>query len=140
MDKERFRERNMLEKTVERIDRDVDAAVVEGYSDRKVLRELGFESMIFESAERSVEDLAEDLERAAGTIAVLTDFDSHGEEQARKIGHALQGRVDVIDSARDELRGQMKSEGRMAVEDARPLLHSRQQKFVDALLDRLFMG
>jgi 5S rRNA maturation endonuclease (ribonuclease M5) len=136
---EKFRERKELEGIVSRIDRDVDAVVVEGFSDRKVLRGLGMESRMFECAERAVEDLTEDLERAVDRVAILTDFDSHGEEENQELVHELQGRVDVIQSARRSLESAFREEGRMAIEDAAPLLKSKEKKFEDALADRLFM-
>jgi 5S rRNA maturation endonuclease (ribonuclease M5) len=138
MDKQDFRERKRLESIVERLDRDLDAVIVEGYSDRLIIEKLGFTGKIFESAERSIEDLVEDVERGANTVGILTDFDSHGKEENRKIRHALQDKVDVINTARDEFGSQLTSTGRMAVEDVRPLFVSKQQKFVDATLDEIY--
>ena len=138
MKTENFRERKQLEAEVERIDRDVDAAVVEGYADKKALRKLGFESKIFLSAERTVEDLAEDVIRGADRVAVLTDFDEHGKEQNRKISQALNKEIDVIRSARKDFGAQLTSTDRRAVEDVRPLFDDPDDKFVEAQLSGLY--
>lgn len=138
METENFRERKRLEAEVEKIDRDVDAAVVEGYSDKKALRKLGFESKIFLSAERTVEDLTEDVIRGADRVAVLTDFDEHGKEQNREISQALNKEIDVIRSARKDFGAQLTSTDRRAVEDVRPLFDDPDEKFVEAQLSGLY--
>lgn len=138
MKTENFMERKHLEAEVGKIDRDVDAAVVEGYSDKKALRKLGFESKIFLSAERTVEDLAEDVIRGADRVAVLTDFDEHGKEQNRKISQALNKEIDVIRSARKDFGAQLTSTDRRAVEDVRPLFDDPDDKFVEAQLSGLY--
>ncbi len=140
MEREDYIERNRLEEVVSRIDRDVDAAIVEGYSDRVVLEKLGFRGKIFLSAEKSVEGLVEDVARGAERVAVLTDFDSHGKDQARVISRELDKEIDVLNSAREEFGKQLTSRGRMAVEDVAPLFIDKDQKFVDAALDGLFFG
>lgn len=140
MDKEKFRERKELELIVEKFNRDLDAVVVEGFSDRRVMEKLGFKGKIFMSAERNLEMLAEDIERGADRVGILTDFDSHGKEENRKIRQLLQDKVDVVNSARREFGRQMTGEGRMAIEDIEPLFHSKQQKFVDAALDQLYLN
>lgn len=138
METENFRERKRLEAEVEKIDRDVDAAVVEGYSDKKALRKLGFESKIFLSAERTVQDLTEDVIRGADRVAVLTDFDEHGKEQNREISQALNKEIDVIRSARKDFGAQLTSTDRRAVEDVRPLFDDPDEKFVEAQLSGLY--
>lgn len=140
MDKESFREREKLVRITRELDRDLEAVVVEGYSDKKVLEQLGFTGKIFLSAERENELLAEDIERGADTVGILTDFDSHGKKQSRELLKLLEDKVDVLKSSRKKFGKQLTSEGRRAVEDARPLLHSKQKKFVDAALDDLFIG
>jgi 5S rRNA maturation endonuclease (ribonuclease M5) len=137
MDKEKFRERNRLIEVTERLDRDLDALIVEGFCDKQVMRKLGFEGKIFLSAERNNELLAEDVGRGAERVAVLTDFDSHGKKQNREIRHELQDKVDVISASRKEFGAQLTSTGRRAIEDIEPLFHSKEDKFVDAALDRL---
>lgn len=138
MRKNEFEERKKLEEEVEKLDRDVDSVVVEGFSDRKILEKLGFSGKIFLSAERNVEDLVEDVSRGSEKVAVLTDFDDHGKKQNRKISHELEKEIDVIRTSRQEFGAQLTSTGRQCIEDIRPLLRSKQQKFVDAALDRLF--
>ncbi len=138
MNSEKYRERKLLERITEKIDRDVDSVIVEGYSDKQVLKKLGFEGRIFLSAERTIEDLAEDVERASERVAVLTDFDTHGKEENKKIVQELQERVDVISAARKEFGKQLTSTGRMAVEDVAPLFVDKEQKFVEAALDGIF--
>lgn len=138
MDREKTRELQYLKETVSDLDRDLDAVIVEGKSDQRVMKKLGFEGRIFQSAERKIEDLSEDVGRAAETVAVLTDFDSHGRRQAKKITHALQEEVDVVNSARRSFGEQLGYNDRYAVEDVGPLLESKWEKFTDATLDRLF--
>lgn len=138
MNKEKFKERKKLEEVVKKIDRDVDSVIVEGYSDKQVMKKLGFEGKIFLSAERSVEDLSEDVKRASDRIAILTDFDNHGKEENKKILQELQSEVDVIKASRKEFGSQLTSTGRRTIEDAAPLFKSKERKFVDAALDRIF--
>ena len=138
MRKEEFRELKQLEETVEKLDRDLDSVIVEGFDDKKVMRKLGFTGKIFLSAELSIEDLVEDVERGSEKTAVLTDFDSHGKKENQKIRHALQGRVKNSISAREEFGIQLTSNDRHAVEDVRVLFEDKEQKFVDAALSRLF--
>lgn len=138
MDQENFRELKELEQVVEGIDRNVDSVIVEGHADRKVMRKLGFNGKIFLSAERTIEDLVEDVSRGSKRTAVLTDFDEHGKEQNRKISHALQGEVKNSHSSREAIGKQLTSNGRMTIESARPLFEDKQQKFVDAALSRLY--
>ncbi|MFB6144188.1 MAG: hypothetical protein ABEJ98_02650 [Candidatus Nanohaloarchaea archaeon] len=140
MDKEQFVEKKQLEEVTESIDHNVDAAVVEGYSDKKILEKLGFTGKIFLSAEKKLEDLVEDVSRGSNKVAVLTDFDSHGKEQGKEITHELRKEVDVLESAREKFGRQLTSTGRRDVEDARPLFEDRDEKFVDAALDQLFLG
>lgn len=138
METEKFREKKELEEVVERLDRDLDSVIVEGFEDRRMMRKLGFSGKVFMSAERSVEDLVEDVSRGAETVAVLTDFDEHGKEESRKLTRELDREIDVVKSARKEFGAQLTSTGRRAVEDVRPLFQDREKKFVDAALDRLF--
>lgn len=138
MEKDDYVEKRELERVISRIDRDVDSVVVEGYSDRIVVEKLGFTGKIFLSAEKTLEGLAEDVGRGAERVAVLTDFDNHGKEQAGKISRRLDKEVDVIRSCRKQFGKQLTSTGRKAVEDIAPLFVDREQKFVDAALDDLF--
>ncbi|MFB6292466.1 MAG: hypothetical protein ABEI58_03665 [Candidatus Nanohaloarchaea archaeon] len=137
MEVEEFRERKKLEEIVGRLDRDLDSVIVEGLSDKYVLEKLGFDGKIFLSAERTLEGLVEDVVRGSDRTAVLTDFDSHGKEQNRLISHELDKEMDVVRSAREEFGAQLTSTGRRTIEDIRPLFHSKQDKFVEAALDRL---
>lgn len=138
MNKQKFKERKSLEEVVSKIDRDVDSVIVEGYSDKQVMKKLGFEGKIFLSAERTVEDLTEDVTRASKRVAILTDFDQHGKEENKKILQELQGEVDVIKASRKEFGAQLTSTGRRTIEDAAPLFKSKERKFVDAALDTIF--
>ena len=138
MEKDDYVEKRELERVISRIDRDVDSVVVEGYSDRIVVEKLGFTGKIFLSAEKTLEGLAEDVGRGAERVAVLTDFDNHGKEQAGKISRRLDKEVDVIRSCRKQFGKKLTSTGRKAVEDIAPLFVDREQKFVDAALDDLF--
>lgn len=138
MEKEEFEERKKLEKEVGKLDRDVDSIIVEGSSDKNIMQKLGFTGKIFLSAERKIEDLVEDVSRGSEKVAVLTDFDNHGKEQNRKISHELEKEIDVIRTSRQEFGAQLTSTGRQCIEDVRPLLRSKHQKFIDAALDRLY--
>jgi 5S rRNA maturation endonuclease (ribonuclease M5) len=133
-----FKEKKQLEEVVKKISRDVDAVIVEGWDDKKIVQKLGFKGKIFMSAERTHEDLCEDVSRVSEKVAVLTDFDSHGKEEAREISRKLQQDIDVIRSARKEFGAQLTSTDRRAVEDVRPLFEDLDEKFVDAAMDDLF--
>lgn len=140
-DPEKYRERKLLENEVDKLDRNVDSAVVEGIDDKRVLRKLGFKGKIFLSAEKTVEDLAEDLERGSHRTVILTDFDQHGKDENKKINQELQERsIDVLNSCRREFGAQLTSTGRMTIEDAEPLFHSKFDKFAEAALDGLYFG
>lgn len=138
MNKQDLKEKKRLEKITETIDRDVEAVIVEGFSDRRILRKLGFKGRIFESAEKSIEDLREDVARSVDSVAVLTDFDAHGKKQAKLITQALEKEIDVLRSLRRDFGSQMAENDRRAVEDIGPLFESKEKKFIDAALDRLF--
>jgi 5S rRNA maturation endonuclease (ribonuclease M5) len=138
MRREDFIEKKKLEEIVEKISCDVDSVIVEGWADKKVIQELGFEGKIFLSAERTHEDLIEDISRGSESVAVLTDFDSHGKEEAREISRKLQEEIDVIRSARKEFGAQLTSKDRRAVEDIKPLFDDLEEKFVEAAMDGLF--
>lgn len=138
MNNEKFREKKKLEEVTRKLDRDVDSVVVEGYADKRVMEKLGFEGRIFLSAERTVEDLAEDVARGSERVAILTDFDEHGKDENKKILQELQDKVDVINASRKEFGAQLTSTGRRTIEDAAPLFESKQRKFVEAALDTLF--
>jgi 5S rRNA maturation endonuclease (ribonuclease M5) len=135
-----YREKQKLVEVTDKLDRDLDAVIVEGFCDKQVMRKLGFEGKIFLSAERKLELLAEDVERGAEKIAILTDFDTHGKEENRKLRQLLQDKVDVFNSAREEFGSQLTSTGRRTIEDIEPLFHSKEEKFVDAALDQLYIG
>lgn len=133
-------EKKELENIVSRIDRDVDSIIVEGYSDRIAMEKLGFSGKIFLSAEKTVEGLVEDVSRGADRVAVLTDFDEHGKEEARKISRELDKEIDVLNSVRKEFGKQLTSKGRMAVEDVAPLFVDKEKKFIEAALDDLYFS
>jgi 5S rRNA maturation endonuclease (ribonuclease M5) len=135
-----YREKQKLIEVTDKLDRDLDAVIVEGFCDKQVMRKLGFEGKIFLSAQRKLELLAEDVERGAEKIAILTDFDTHGKEENRKLRQLLQDKVDVFNSAREEFGSQLTSTGRRTIEDIEPLFHSKEEKFVDAALDQLYIG
>jgi 5S rRNA maturation endonuclease (ribonuclease M5) len=138
MEKERFEERKRLESLTEKIDRDVDSIIVEGFSDKKMMQKLGFTGRIFLSAERKLEDLVEDVSRSTERVAVLTDFDDHGKKRNREIARELEKKIDVIRASRKEFGAQLTSTGRQCIEDIAPLFDDRNKKFRDATLDRLF--
>lgn len=140
MELQDYREKNRLIEVTDKLNRDLDALIVEGFSDKQVMRKLGFEGKIFLSAERKLELLAEDVERGAEKVAILTDFDSHGKEENRKLKQLLQDKVDLFNSAREEFGAQLTSTGRRTIEDIEPLFHSKEDKFVDAALDQLYLG
>lgn len=138
MEEEKFRERKKLESLVEKMDRDADAVVVEGYRDRILLEKLGFSGRIFESAELTLEDLVENVSRAVDRVVVLTDFDRHGKKRNLEIASALEKEVDVLRTSRKRFGQQLTSTGRRDVEDALPLFRDRDEKFVESAMDGLF--
>lgn len=138
MNTEKFKEKKKLEEVTRKLDRDVDSVIVEGFADKQVMQKLGFEGRIFLSAERTIEDLAEDVARSSKRVAILTDFDQHGKDENKKILQELQDKVDVINASRREFGAQLTSTGRRTIEDAAPLFESKQRKFVEAALDTLF--
>lgn len=138
MNKEDYIEKNRLSNIVEKISRDVDSVIVEGWADKKIMQKLGFKGKIFMSAERTHGDLCEDVARVSDKAAVLTDFDSHGKEEAREISRKLQEEIDVIRSHRKEFGAQLTSKDRRAVEDIQPLFDDKEKKFIDAELDQLY--
>lgn len=138
MKKERFEEKKRLEMLAEKLERDVDSIIVEGIADKRVMRKLGYSGRIYLSAERTVEDLAEDVSRGSERVAVLTDFDDHGKERNREIARELEKELDVIRASRREFGAQLTSTGRQCIEDIRPLFQDKNEKFRDATLDRLF--
>jgi len=138
MEQEKFKELKKLEKVVEKLDRDLDSVIVEGYDDREVIKELGFTGKVFLSAEKTVEDLVEDVVRGSNRTAILTDFDSHGKKENKKIRKALEEKVNNSISSRNLIGKQLTKNGRMTIESARPLLNDKEQKFIDAKLSRLY--
>jgi len=138
MEQEKFKELKKLEKVVEKLDRDLDSVIVEGYDDREVIKELGFTGKVFLSAEKTVEDLVEDVVRGSNRTAILTDFDSHGKKENKKIRKALEEKVNNSISSRNLIGKQLTKNGRMTIESARPLLNDKEQKFIDAALSRLY--
>lgn len=138
MEKEKFKELKQLEKVVEKLDRDLDSVIVEGYDDREVIKQLGFTGKVFLSAEKTVEDLVEDVARGSKRTAILTDFDSHGKKENKKIRQALEEKVNNSISSRNLIGKQLTKNGRMTIESARPLLNDKEKKFIDAKLSRLY--
>lgn len=112
---------------------------MEGLADKEVMENLGFEGDIILSAEKTIEDLVQKLERSKNnSVVVLTDFDEHGKEQAKEITHRLDKKMDVHRTAREKFGRQLTSTDRRAIEDVKPLFEDKNKKFVDATLDRLF--
>ncbi|QGA80532.1 hypothetical protein [Candidatus Nanohalobium constans] len=140
MNKEDYIEKNQLENVIQEIEKTVDSIIVEGWDDKKMIQKLGFEGKIFMSAEKTVEDLVEDVSRGSERTAVLTDFDSHGEEASKEISRELDKEIDVIRSARQKFGAQLTSTDRRAVEDIRPLFDDKEEKFVEAAMDQLFFN
>ena len=139
MREEKFRELQAVRKVVEKLDRDLDSIIVEGESDSRVMKDLGFTGKVFLSAEKDIEDLVENVSRGGGRTAILTDFDAHGKKQSGKIRQALEPEADYLSlSSRREFGRQLTSEDRYAVEDLRPLLDDRDERFKQAALSRLY--
>lgn len=138
MKKEDYLERKRLEKEVKVLNRDSESVIVEGFKDKIVLRKLGYRGKIFLSAEKSIEDLVDQVTRQVNTTTILTDFDSHGKEQNKKISHELNKEITVLNSARKQFGKTLTSSGRRDIEDISPLFESKENKFVEAALDRLY--
>lgn len=140
MRREKYIEKHKLEETVDKIERTVDSIIVEGASDKKAIKKLGFSGKIFLSAERKIDDLVEDVSRGSKRTAVLTDFDEHGKNRAEIISRKLDKEIDVVRSARQKFGSQLTENGRRAVEDVRPLFEDIDQKFIEAELDQLYFN
>jgi len=138
MNKKDYIEKKQLEKVIKEIEKTVDTIIVEGWSDKKMIQKLGYKGKIFLSAEKTVEDLVEDVARRADKAAVLTDFDTHGKKQAKEISRELDKEIDVVRSARKKFGKQLTSTDRHAVEDIRPLFQDKDEKFVEAAMDQIF--
>ena len=138
MNKEDYIEKKQLEKVITEIEKTVDTIIVEGWSDKKMIQKLGYKGKIFLSAEKTVDDLVEDVARRTEKAAVLTDFDTHGKEQAEIISRELDKEIDVVRSARQKFGKQLTSTDRHAVEDIRPLFQDKDEKFVEAAMDQIF--
>lgn len=134
---ENFKEKKRFESLIEDFNRNSVAIIVEGYRDKMVLENLGFEGKVFLSAERKNEDLCEDVARGSEKVVILTDFDSHGRDQNRKIRKLLEGKTDVINSFRKEMKVKMARNDRYAIEDIRPVLEDKKKKFVEEKLDEI---
>ncbi|MDY6771078.1 MAG: hypothetical protein SV186_03920 [Candidatus Nanohaloarchaea archaeon] len=135
---EEYEYRERVRRFVQRMDDNVDAIIVEGESDKRVLRRLGAESRIFTSGGRSPEPFAETVARVTDRLVILTDFDEHGKELNKEFQHLLREDVTIFHAYRRDFGKLLTSSGRHCVEDLRPLFDSRFEKFVDAKLDRLF--
>lgn len=127
-----------LEEEVRKMNRDLDAVIVEGFEDKLMIRKLGFQGKIFLSAERTTEDLVEDVSRGCEKVAVLTDFDEHGKEMNKELRKALEEEVDVLNSVRRDFGKILTESGRRDIEDIRTLFASKEDKFIEAALDRLY--
>jgi 5S rRNA maturation endonuclease (ribonuclease M5) len=138
MNKEDYKEKHRLEQIIQKISRDTDTVIVEGWADKKIIQKLGFKGKVFLSAEKTHQDLVEDVSRRSEKAAVLTDFDQHSKKQAKEISRKLQQKVDVIRSARKQFGKELTANDRRAVEDARTLFEDKEQKFVEAAMDSLY--
>jgi 5S rRNA maturation endonuclease (ribonuclease M5) len=138
MNKEDYKEKHRLEQIIQKISRDADTVIVEGWADKKIIQKLGFNGKILLSAEKTHQDLVEDVSRRSEKAAVLTDFDQHGKKQAKEISRKLQQEIDVLRSARREFGAQLTSKDRRAIEDIRPLFDDKEQKFIEAAMDEIF--
>jgi len=130
--------REKLRKLAQKIDNDVDAIIVEGKSDKRILRKLGVEGHIFTCGGKVPELFCDDVARVSNKIVILTDFDEHGKELNKEFRQLLSSDVDILSSYRKQFGKLLTSRDRYCIEDLRPLFTSRFQKFVDVDLDRLF--
>lgn len=127
-----------LEEEVRKMNRDLDAVIVEGFEDKLMIRKLGFQGRIYLSAEKTVEDLVEDVSRGSERVAILTDFDEHGKEANKELRKALEEEVDILNSIRRDFGKILTESGRRDIEDIRTLFTSKEKKFVEAALDGLY--
>lgn len=83
-----------IENLIDRMDTDVDAAVVEGKRDREALEGAGFDGRIYTCSENTdgLASLAATLTSDAGQIAVLTDFDEEGRKLCSSLKRMIPGR------------------------------------------------
>lgn len=135
---EEYEYREEMIELLQRADRDADAIIVEGVSDKKVLRQCGVESRVFTCGGKEPEAFAETIGRVSERVVILTDFDSHGKELNDEFRHLLREDVHVLSAHRRDIGAHLTESGRHCIEDLRPLFSSRFEKFVDVKLDRLF--
>lgn len=90
-----MRLRDAVEELVAEVDRDVDAAVVEGGNDRAALRKAGFTGDIYTCAEDSngVIAVARRVTDENDAVTLLTDFDSAGKSLHGKLRDAIPARI-----------------------------------------------
>ncbi|MDY6761966.1 MAG: hypothetical protein SVY41_02875 [Candidatus Nanohaloarchaea archaeon] len=89
-----MRLRAAVEQLVGRMDRDVEAAVVEGGRDRAALEKAEFTGTIYTCSENSngVVALARRVAQENTAVAVLTDFDPAGKELHGKLRESIPAR------------------------------------------------
>lgn len=82
-----MRLRDEVESLVQDIDRDVDAAVVEGGHDREALERAGFSGRIYTCSENSngVVALGRKIAAENDAVSILTDFDEEGRSLCGKL-------------------------------------------------------
>ncbi|MDY6768624.1 MAG: hypothetical protein SVW02_00775, partial [Candidatus Nanohaloarchaea archaeon] len=76
---------------VEEMDRDVDAAIVEGSNDQEALEKAGFTGAIYTCSENTngVVSLARTVSRENTAVSILTDYDSEGSDLCGKLRDAI---------------------------------------------------
>lgn len=76
---------------IQRMDRDVDAVIVEGRHDREALERAGFSGKIYRCSETrgSLNSLAREVTEDEVTVSILTDFDEEGRKLCGKLREAL---------------------------------------------------
>lgn len=135
---EEFLYREQLRKLAGRIDRDVDAIIVEGKSDEHALRQLGVGIRVFKFGGRGVDEFCETVGRVSERVVILTDFDRHGKELNKEMQSLLVEETDVLASYRRDFGKLLTSKDRYCIEDITPLFSSLADSFVEEELDKLF--
>lgn len=69
-----------VESLVQEMDRDVDAAIVEGRKDKEALQKAGFTGKIYKCSENSngMASFSRKVGAENSSVSILTDFDSEG--------------------------------------------------------------
>lgn len=111
-----------------RMNTDIEAAVVEGPSDEKALRLLGFSRAVLKcsGSVNSHHELVDEIARKYTSVVILTDYDKKGKALNWRLFRDLSDRkVRVARSYRDEMGKLLNSSGRRDIESINRLVSAQ---------------